>query len=341
MSNISLRNAVNLQGSLYKMGTKGYSAYELAVQQGFKGTVDEWLASLVGPPGQDGSIKFEELTPEQKEMLRGPKGDPFLYSDFTQEQLEALRGPQGIQGETGPQGEQGPQGIQGPTGATGPTGPQGNTGPQGPSGTPGKAATIRVGTVTSSEAGSNPTVTNVGTENDAVFNFAIPKAEGGSLTELENSVAIEDLEDGVYVAGEYLDLTCQGESFFRDDLDLQKGSLISITTVDYMKSVILLDYLSIKVAEVDIRNVYATQVHSVPLGIPMASKYNLGGIKVGANLTIDDYGVLSADTSGLDNVLQDILNAIQTGTSTSMIIEDIEQIIVSYFETKTVEEVEE
>lgn len=229
MSNLqgSINTKINLSGELFKMGTKGYSAYEVAVQQGFKGTVDEWLASLVGPPGQDGSIVFEELTPEQKEMLRGPKGDPFLYSDFTQEQLEALRGPQGIQGETGPQGEQGPQGIQGiqgptgPTGATGPTGPQGkqgekgetgergpqgeqgpqgNTGPQGSSGTPGKAATIQIGSVTTLAAGSQATVTNVGTENEAIFNFGIPKGEPGSgggttdYVDLSNKPKINNVE---------------------------------------------------------------------------------------------------------------------------------------------------
>lgn len=200
----NLETRIVLNGGLFPMGTKGYSAYEVAVQQGFEGTVDEWLASLVGPPGQDGSIDFEELTPEQMEMLRGPKGDPFLYSDFTAEQLEALRGPQGLQGETGPRGEQGPQGIQGPkgetgaTGATGPQGnqgekgetgergpqgeqgPQGNTGPQGSSGTPGKSATIQIGSVTTLAAGSQATVTNVGTENEAIFNFGIPKGEPGS-----------------------------------------------------------------------------------------------------------------------------------------------------------------
>ncbi len=42
----------------------------------------------------------------------------------------------------------------------------------------------------------------------------------------------------------------------------------------------------------------------------------------------------------LENVLQDILEAIQSGVSASMIIEQIEQLIVSYFEEKTVEEVE-
>jgi hypothetical protein len=42
----------------------------------------------------------------------------------------------------------------------------------------------------------------------------------------------------------------------------------------------------------------------------------------------------------LEKVLKDILEAIQNGGTTSMVIEEIEQIIVSYFENKTVEEVE-
>ena len=49
----------------------GYSAYELALQNGFVGTEEEWLASL---HGKDGTVGFEELTPEQIEMLRGPQG---------------------------------------------------------------------------------------------------------------------------------------------------------------------------------------------------------------------------------------------------------------------------
>lgn len=44
--------------------------------------------------------------------------------------------------------------------------------------------------------------------------------------------------------------------------------------------------------------------------------------------------------SDLEKVLQDILEAIQKGGTTSNTIAEIEQIIVSYFENKTVEEVE-
>lgn len=47
-----------------------------------------------------------QLTPEQLEKLKGPKGDkgePFKYSDFTAEQLNALRGPKGDPGSGGGQ----------------------------------------------------------------------------------------------------------------------------------------------------------------------------------------------------------------------------------------------
>lgn len=70
-------------------GTRGYNNYELAVQNGFEGTEEEWLASL--------------------------KGDPFTYSDFTEEQLAGLKGPQGEQGDEGEQGPQGPAGPGVPT----------------------------------------------------------------------------------------------------------------------------------------------------------------------------------------------------------------------------------
>jgi hypothetical protein len=46
----------------------GPSAYELALEQGFVGTLDEWLASLVGPPGP-ASDQFPEF-PEDELPLR-------------------------------------------------------------------------------------------------------------------------------------------------------------------------------------------------------------------------------------------------------------------------------
>ena len=60
------------------------------------------------------------------------------------------------------------------TGPAGPQGPQGKTGPQGPTGVAGKAATIKIGKVTTGEEGSSAKVTNSGTENAAVLDITIP-----------------------------------------------------------------------------------------------------------------------------------------------------------------------
>jgi hypothetical protein len=77
-------------------GERGISAYAVAVEQGFAGSVAQWLASLhstvAGPQGPQGP--------------QGLKGDT---------------GSQGPTGNTGPQGDQGPQGNQGLKGDKGDT----------------------------------------------------------------------------------------------------------------------------------------------------------------------------------------------------------------------------
>lgn len=71
---------------------RGYSAYEIALLNGFAGTEEEWLASLRGEKGDPGAVDFEKLTEEQIALL---KGDPFTYEDFTTEQLAELKGEKG------------------------------------------------------------------------------------------------------------------------------------------------------------------------------------------------------------------------------------------------------
>lgn len=83
-------------------GSSGKSAYELAVQQGYSGTLSQWLTSLHGAAGSPG--------PQGEPGLTGPKGDT------------GNTGPQGIQGPKGDTGDVGPQGIQGPKGDTGAAG---------------------------------------------------------------------------------------------------------------------------------------------------------------------------------------------------------------------------
>lgn len=55
----------------------------------------------------------------------------------------------------------------------------GSDGQPGADGQPGQAATIQVGQVTTGEPGTPASVTNVGTETDAIFDFVIPKGDKG------------------------------------------------------------------------------------------------------------------------------------------------------------------
>lgn len=56
-------------------------------------------------------------------------------------------------------------------------GPKGESGEQGPKG---DSATVKIGTVTTGEAGTDAIVTNSGDEHDAVLNFTIPRGDTGA-----------------------------------------------------------------------------------------------------------------------------------------------------------------
>lgn len=151
--------ATGAQGEQGVQGIPGASAYELAVEGGFDGTLEEWLESLVGEKGEQGIQGIQGETgatgpqgPQGETGATGPQG-PQGETGATGPQgpqgetgATGATGPQGPQGETGATGATGPQGPQGETGATGPQGPQGETGatgatgPQGPQGATGKSA---------------------------------------------------------------------------------------------------------------------------------------------------------------------------------------------------------
>ena len=79
-----------------------------------------------GPKGADGTMTFEDLTPEQKARLKGDKGDK---GDT------GAAGPQGEPGPKGDKGDPGPKGDKGDTGEAGAQGPQGLQGEPGTNGT--------------------------------------------------------------------------------------------------------------------------------------------------------------------------------------------------------------
>ena len=150
------------QGPQGPAGQNGLSAYELAVQNGYSGTEQQWLSTaIVGPQGPQGPIGLTGATGPQgiagtngtngANGAQGPQGpagqnglsafEIAVQNGYTGTESQWLstaivgpQGPQGPAGLNGAVGATGPQGIQGLTGATGAQGPIGLTGPTGPQG---------------------------------------------------------------------------------------------------------------------------------------------------------------------------------------------------------------
>lgn len=74
-------------------------------------------------------------------------------------------------------------------------GPQGDTGATGAQGEQGDAATIAVGSVTTTAYGNNARVTNSGTEHEAVFDFVIPQGRPGEQTTKIDNLTIDAITE--------------------------------------------------------------------------------------------------------------------------------------------------
>jgi hypothetical protein len=153
-------------------GEDGLSAYQLAVDNGFVGTLPQWLASLEGPegpqgiqgepgvqgipgePGEDGLgvpaggltgqylVKASNADNDTQWITSGGGGGEQGPPGDSAYQVAVDNGFMGTEVEwleslVGPEGPQGIQGVEGPKGDTGDEGPQGIQGVQGNPGTPG------------------------------------------------------------------------------------------------------------------------------------------------------------------------------------------------------------
>lgn len=113
----------------------GDSAYEIAVNNGFTGTEEEWLESLKGTSfNVVGSVNTVEELPDINSVDVGtayfvgittPR-DVYV-ADITKQWINQgkLQGPKGDKGD---KGDTGPQGIQGPPGTNGQDGTNGQNG---------------------------------------------------------------------------------------------------------------------------------------------------------------------------------------------------------------------
>ena len=123
-------DGLDFEAQPFSKGDPGKSAYQSAVDCGFEGTEEEWLASLVGPQGPQG--------------IQGPQGST---------------GPRGERGEPGPTGSTGPQGPAGPQGQAGPQGVAGNDGFS-PTATVTKSGSVATITITDKNGTTTATVSD-------------------------------------------------------------------------------------------------------------------------------------------------------------------------------------
>lgn len=139
---------INVQMQNYgTRGIPGKSAYEVAVENGYVGTEEEWLASLVGPEGPEGP--------------RGPANTLSIGTVTKGDDAEAT-----ITGTSPNQ----------TLNLTLPKGDKGDTGEQGPQGNPGPANTLSIGTVT---GGASADATITGTSPNQTLNLTLPKGDKG------------------------------------------------------------------------------------------------------------------------------------------------------------------
>ena len=154
---------LNAGNAIGAKGEKGDAAFTLAV-----GTV------TTGAAGSNASVSNAGTEENQVWNMSIPRGNKGDKGD------KGNTGDKGDKGDTGATGETGPQGLKGDTGAQGPQGLKGDTGAQGAQGEKGDAAfTLAVGTITTGAAGSNASVTNVGTTADQIWNMSIPRGSKG------------------------------------------------------------------------------------------------------------------------------------------------------------------
>ena len=83
----NISGITTLTGQLMTNMVRGYSAYEIAVQNGFEGTVEEWLASLVG---ESVEIEVVEDT-DSSYILRFTVGDESVTTPNLRQDLNDLK----------------------------------------------------------------------------------------------------------------------------------------------------------------------------------------------------------------------------------------------------------
>lgn len=142
-----------------KMGDsaiRGYSAYEVAVNEGFRGTQQEWLASLKGDKGDTGAVPHFDI--QNVSTLNQDQNALVILSGTNEEPRLSF----GI-----------PRGYTGATGAT---------------------PDLSIGQIRTIEPQQHASVTITGTKEKPILNFAIPKGQQGDKGDKgDRGISISDV----------------------------------------------------------------------------------------------------------------------------------------------------
>lgn len=174
-------STADMTGTLDGDLIRGYSAYEIYLENGGTMTEEKWLESLKGADGH---------TPELSSERTGSK-ETTLYADGVAfaRILDGIDGADGQKGDKGDPGDVGPEGPAGPKGDTGSTGPQGErgeTGAQGPKGDTG-------------DPGHSPVVT--ASKTDGVTTISV---DGEPIAEVaDGEDGTKDMQYHFCLSGEY------------------------------------------------------------------------------------------------------------------------------------------
>ncbi len=158
-----------IRGPAGPAGKNGLSAYEVAVAGGFIGNMVEWLANLKGETGQNGTKGETGSSAYEAALSEGFSGTESAW-------LASLKGSDGAAGRDGKNGLSAYE-LAVAGGFTG-TSEEWTASLKGAAGAAGTSATIAIGQTSLLPAGSVPAVSNSGTAQAAVLDFAFPASSG-------------------------------------------------------------------------------------------------------------------------------------------------------------------
>lgn len=240
-------------------GIQGLSAYQVAVQEGFVGTEEEWLSSLKGEKGDQGdkgdtgkgfSIKghYNTLDELKLSVTEPETGDAYSIGTEIPYDIYIYDSVSSDWINNGP--------IQGPEGPKGDTGEQGEKGDPGPQGEPGKDAEVTKESIESVLTGNITTHTH----------------------------------------DQYLtDAPVDGSQYVRQDGAWQSVEIPEVDLSNYLGK----DNTTPYDPTTDYNPATKKYVDDNKYKLPTASAEVLGGVKVGAGLAINaETGVLSATSGG-------------------------------------------